>query len=188
LQNVAGAQIPLFCRVFATHANTPKQAQSPLQGGGRWFESSIAHFRKSGILQVKRGARERTGVRFLVLTNCNPSSLRGAPWRCGRVRCEEYEKDGAVARLVLDALEEEFRRPPVAQKTLALRQRSVASSRSPRDRAGGLPAAGASAVAPPGVDGVGPPCCLQRTSCFLDLIIASVPTSQALVSWPRNLR
>src|SRR5215216_1399324 len=83
---------------------------SPLQGGGRWFESCIAHI-KELILQVKHRTRKRAGIRFLALLlqpHCNPASPRAALWRLGRVCCEVYEKDGAMARLAVEARTEGY--------------------------------------------------------------------------------
>jgi hypothetical protein len=41
------AQNLSVCRHFATTRNPKKGVKPPLQGGGRWFETSIAHFAKT---------------------------------------------------------------------------------------------------------------------------------------------
>src|SRR5215208_6910947 len=42
-----------ICREFAIFRTLLKSITRPLQGGGRWFEPSIAHSKKAVVLQVK---------------------------------------------------------------------------------------------------------------------------------------
>jgi hypothetical protein len=37
----------VLCTVFCTTMNLGERTGAPLQGGGRWFESSIAHYKNT---------------------------------------------------------------------------------------------------------------------------------------------
>ena len=51
----------LICRQFTIFRTLLKSITRPLQGGGRWFEPSIAHYKapaKDGILRARREGQE----------------------------------------------------------------------------------------------------------------------------------
>ncbi len=53
----------LICRQFTIFRTLLKSITRPLQGGGRWFEPSIAHF-EIATLRRQNAAQERSGKRI----------------------------------------------------------------------------------------------------------------------------
>ena len=51
-----------ICRDFANLGNLWQSAMPPLQGGGRWFDSSIAHLEKVAFCRGKKNAVRRRSV------------------------------------------------------------------------------------------------------------------------------
>jgi hypothetical protein len=52
----------LICRKFAIFRTLLKSITRPLQGGGRWFEPSIAHFGKAAFCSINVKYLERAVI------------------------------------------------------------------------------------------------------------------------------